>query len=370
MGWVFWHSGRETEPEPARIASRTAPRQGPGLPPGVTTSAPPPRLVIPTNLVSSPAASLPQVPSVAATGALAVVPAINQAPFLEWTAPRPAATTLEVQLTLARLGFSPGPMDGSLGSQTRAAIRAFQRRERLPMTGQLDSSTRARLIISSPFITTWTVSRDDVARLRPLSSTWLGKSRQERLDYETLLELVSEKTWSYQAVLRQLNPGVNWSTLQPGATLRVPNVGTPPKARVSHLRIQLGERILQGFDAGSGLLFHFPCSVARLVQKRPRGTLRVVRVVPNPNYTFNPEVFPESAEGRRLGRKLNLPPGPNNPVGIAWIGLDRPGYGIHGTPRPEDVGRTESHGCFRLANWNAGYLAEVVTVGTPVFVDP
>lgn len=238
------------------------------------------------------------------------------------------------------------------------------------MTGHLDSSTRARLIINSPFITTWTISRDDVARLRPLASTWLGKSRQERLDYETLLELVSEKTWSYPSVLRQLNPGVNWSTLQPGATLRVPNVGSPPQTRVSHLRIQLGERILQGFDAGSGLLFHFPCSVARLVQKRPRGTLRVVRVVLNPNYTFNPEVFPESAEGRRLGRKLNLPPGPNNPVGVAWIGLDRPGYGIHGTPRPEDVGRTESHGCFRLANWNAAYLAEVVTIGTPVFVDP
>jgi lipoprotein-anchoring transpeptidase ErfK/SrfK len=91
---------------------------------------------------------------------------------------------------------------------------------------------------------------------------------------------------------------------------------------------------------------------------------------PSPNYTFNPEVFPESAEARELGRKLILPPGPNNPVGTAWIGLDKPGYGIHGTPRPEDVGRTESHGCFRLANWNAEYLLQLVTVGTPVRVEP
>ena len=76
--------------------------------------------------------------------------------------------------------------------------------------------------------------------------------------------------------------------------------------------------------------------------------------------------FPESAEAQQLGRKLILPPGPNNPVGLAWIGLSKPGYGIHGTPAPEQVGRTESHGCFRLANWNAEYLVKLVSVGTPV----
>jgi lipoprotein-anchoring transpeptidase ErfK/SrfK len=100
------------------------------------------------------------------------------------------------------------------------------------------------------------------------------------------------------------------------------------------------------------------------------GTLRVVVIIRDPSYTFNPEVFPESSEGRRLRRKLLVPPGPNNPVGTAWIGLSRPGYGIHGTPRPEEVGRTESHGCFRLANWNAEHLTRLVSVGTPVVVEP
>jgi lipoprotein-anchoring transpeptidase ErfK/SrfK len=65
-----------------------------------------------------------------------------------------------------------------------------------------------------------------------------------------------------------------------------------------------------------------------------------------------------------------LPPGPNNPVGVAWVGLNRSGYGIHGTPKPEEVGRTESHGCFRLANWNAEYFAQLVSIGTTVFIDP
>ena len=77
-------------------------------------------------------------------------------------------------------------------------------------------------------------------------------------------------------------------------------------------------------------------------------------------------IFPESAEAQEIGHKLILPPGPRNPVGIAWIGLDRPGFGIHGTPSPEKVGRTESHGCFRLANWNADYLAKLVWIGMPV----
>jgi lipoprotein-anchoring transpeptidase ErfK/SrfK len=93
-------------------------------------------------------------------------------------------------------------------------------------------------------------------------------------------------------------------------------------------------------------------------------------IAPDPNYTFDPSLFPESAEARRLSTRLVLPPGPNNPVGVAWVGLDKPGYGIHGTPIPEQVGRTESHGCFRLTNWNAERLLQMVWVGLPVQVTP
>jgi lipoprotein-anchoring transpeptidase ErfK/SrfK len=107
------------------------------------------------------------------------------------------------------------------------------------------------------------------------------------------------------------------------------------------------------------------------VDKRPLGEeLHITAIAPNPNYTFDPAVFPESAEAQQLGRKLILQPGPNNPVGTVWLSLDKPGYGIHGTPKPEEVGRTESHGCFRLANWNAEFLLKLVTVGTLVSVEP
>ena len=143
---------------------------------------------------------------------------------------------------------------------------------------------------------------------------------------------------------------------------------SPVKA--AFILISLAQRHLEAFDANTNLLAHFPCSIAAKFEKRPVGELHVTAIAPNPDYTFNPEVFPESEEARQLKTKLIIPPGPNNPVGTAWISLDRPGYGMHGTPNPEQVGRTESHGCFRLANWNAEYLIKLVWVGMPVTVAP
>ena len=143
-----------------------------------------------------------------------------------------------------------------------------------------------------------------------------------------------------------------------------------PGAKAAFATISLGGKVLEAFDANTNLLAHFPCSIAQRVEKRPVGELHVAAIAPNPNYTFDPDVFPESAEARQLKTKLILPPGPNNPVGVAWISLDKPGYGMHGTPSPEQVGRTESHGCFRLANWNAEYLIKLVWVGMPVYVEP
>jgi lipoprotein-anchoring transpeptidase ErfK/SrfK len=156
-----------------------------------------------------------------------------------------------------------------------------------------------------------------------------------------------------------------------GTTVQFPDAAyAEPRVKAAFISLSLTNRTLEAFDANTNLLAHFPCSIAKRMEKRPVGELRVAVLSPNPNYTFDPEVFPESPEARQLKTKLILPPGPNNPVGVAWIGLDKPGYGIHGTPSPEQVGRTESHGCFRLANWNAEYLLKLVSVGIPVYVEP
>jgi len=285
--------------------------------------------------------------------------------------PRPPQNTFEAQLALARLGISSGSIDGAMGSQTRAALKAFQQREKLPATGNLDADTRTHLLLETPAITNYTVTSNDLARLQPIATTWVGKSQQTALDYETILELVAEKSHAHPGYIRSLNPGVNWSNIVAGTELRIPDASYPEVTeKAAFIRISLAGKTLEAFGAQSNLLVHFPCSIAQRVEKRPVGELHVSAIAPNPDYTFNPEVFPESPEAQAIGHKLMIQPGPNNPVGVAWISLDKPGYGMHGTPNPEQVGRTESHGCFRLANWNAEYLIKLVNIGTPVLVEP
>ena len=237
----------------------------------------------------------------------------------------------------------------------------------MPQTGKLDADTREKLTLDSLVLTNYIVTTTDLARLQPLGKTWLEKSQQTALDYETELELVAEKSHSHPLLIQKLNPNVNWSNILAGTILKIPDVNylaTADKAAL--VTIHLSGKFLEAFDENTNLLAHFPCSIAARFDKRPVGELHVVVVAPDPNYTFDPELFPEASETQ----KLVLPPGPNNPVGVAWIGLDKTGYGIHGTPAPVQCGRTESHGCFRLANWDAEYLLKLAWVGMPVDVEP
>lgn len=357
VGWVLYRS-QPPPPLPPPTARNSRPE--------LVRARPRPELEAPGPR-TPPAGALPQPGSV-----LRPSPAPTEAgAFAVAGYPRAVTNVLEAQVALARRGFSSGPIDGVLGSQTRAALRAFQQREQLPVTGALDAATRARLRLESPALTVRWVTARDLERLLPLSPTWWGKSQQPRLDYTHLLELVAEEHRAHPTLVRQLNPGVDWERVQPGQAVTVPHVPEPELAApLAFLRIRLSERALTGYDVRTNLLVHFPCSIAARVEKRPLGRLTVVTGAWEPNYTFQPALFPESAEARRLNRPLTLPPGPNNPVGLAWIGLDRPGYGIHGTPRPEEVGRTESHGCFRLANWDAVWLLKRVWPGMPVDVEP
>jgi lipoprotein-anchoring transpeptidase ErfK/SrfK len=312
------------------------------------------------NATNSPNVSPPRSPA-----------APSPAPIGTNGYPRGPRDTLELQIALARRAYSSGSIDGVMGAQTRAALMALQRANQLPPTGELDAVTRSALLLDSPPLQTYVVTSNDLARLQPVSPTWLGKSQQSALDYETILELVAERGHASPTLTRKLNPGVNWTNVSAGTELKLPAVAYPePRQKAAFVVINLTEKRLQAFGAETNLLAHFPCSIAARVEKRPAGELRVTAVAPNPDYTFNPELFAESAEARQLKTKLILPPGPNNPVGTAWISLDKPGYGMHGTPIPEQVGRTESHGCFRLANWNAEYLLQLVTIGMPVIVEP
>jgi lipoprotein-anchoring transpeptidase ErfK/SrfK len=311
-------------------------------------------------------------PKLAETNAAVVVPKEEPAPKPRIPpGARPVRDAFEAQLALARRAIASGPVDGAMGSQTRAALQVFQQYEGLPTTGLLDNATRDRLWIEGEAYTSFVVTQQDLDALHPIPSTWLGKSQVDRLGYETILEMVAEASHSHPLMVRKLNPGIDWGNVSAGMSIRIPKAEYPsPKSKAALVRISLSGKNLRAYDTDGVLLCFFPCSIAQRVDKRPVGELRVEVAIKDPDYTFNPDVFPESAEAKELKRKLRLPPGPNNPVGVAWIGLNRSGYGIHGTPKPEDVGRTESHGCFRLANWNAEYLRQMVNVGTPVSVEP
>jgi lipoprotein-anchoring transpeptidase ErfK/SrfK len=285
--------------------------------------------------------------------------------------PRAASNWLEAQVELARRGFSAGAIDGIRGPQSTAALRAFQRRSGITASGELDDATRELLVLAAPALAPASLTAADLASLQPVPATWLEKSERTVLAHATALELAAERFHAGPAFLRRLNPQTDWQALTPETVFLAPAVQKLEKpGTAARIEIRLADRTLEVMDHEGRILAHFPVSIARKVEKRPVGELHVTVVVGDPNYTFDPEVFPESAEARQLGRKLIIPPGPNNPVGVAWIGLDLPGYGIHGTPDPEKVGRTESHGCFRLANWDAYTLLAMAWVGLPVNVEP
>jgi len=374
-GVVFWWHTQRSERgiPPAVVEPTNVPTLVFPSPPVVTvTNLPSPPL--PVERVPIPPVEIPAPPPVTVTSV--PLPTVEAPPEevpmpTETGFPRPVRDVLEAQIALARQGFSPGSIDGVMGAQTHAALRAFQRMTKRPASGELDAGTRAVLTLARPALHRYVVTSGDVARLQPLSRTWLGKSQQTALEYETLLELVAETGRASPNLIRRINPGVDWTHVGAGSTVMIPDVPPVPTPRKAGFAvITLGAKQLQVYSGDTNLMAHFPCSIAARVEKRPAGELRVVALAENPNYTFNPAIFSESAEARALGRKLILPPGPNNPVGSAWISLDRPGYGIHGTPSPEQVGRTESHGCFRLANWNAEHLLRLAWVGMPVYVEP
>jgi len=326
---------------------------------------------IPEEGPAAPAAMTNPPPAAVFSNAPAVADRRPSVPGVTAKFPRPARDLLEAQIALARRAISPGSIDGAMGSRTRAALAVFQHLESLVPTQALDTNTQSLLTLDAPLLTEYVVTSNDVARLQPLGKTWVAKSQQSALEYETILQLVAEKAHAHPALIEKLNPDADWARVAAGTVLKIPGVTYPePTDKAAYVVIHLANKYLEAFGTDGNLLAHFPCSIAAKVEKRPIGELHVAVIAPHPNYTFDPEIFSDSPEAQAIGHKLVLPPGPKNPVGVAWIGLDKPGYGMHGTPSPEQIGRTESHGCFRLANWDAEYLVKLVWIGMPVRVEP
>jgi lipoprotein-anchoring transpeptidase ErfK/SrfK len=272
-----------------------------------------------------------------------------------------------LQITLDQAGFSPGSIDGKSGGLTAQALAAWQEANGLKPTGQFDKVTALVFPASGAVYTNYVITAEDVTNRVTITEDWLERSKLPGMYFQTLLEAVAEKFHAKEAFIKSLNSETNWTT---GTSVKVPNTFSvkPKIEKAAKLHVSLAAKTIRAYDADGKLIALFPCSIAAKQEKRPVGTLKVVAVALDPNYTYDPVNFPELDEKQHSYGKLIVPPGPNNPVGTAWISLSLPGYGMHGTPHPEQIGKTESHGCFRLANWNATRLAGMVEIGIPVEV--
>jgi lipoprotein-anchoring transpeptidase ErfK/SrfK len=268
------------------------------------------------------------------------------------------------QAALEREGFSPGLIDGLAGPKSTTAARAFQLYVGLPATGRIDEATSAALHLdgAAPTIA-YRISVDDARQVDYCPPDWNERSRRERLLYATLSSCIAERFHTSERCLAWLNPDTDLAALKSGDELVVPNVAESTGPSPVSLEIDLEQKLILLFDKSGKVSGILHCSVARDLTAVVRGETEVKTVVVEPGYTFDPKLWPEVTD---VDHKLAIPSGPRSPVGLRWIGLDRPGVGIHGAPEPENIGKTGSHGCFRLTNWDAVRLASILKVGTKV----
>ncbi|MDD5676823.1 MAG: L,D-transpeptidase [Kiritimatiellae bacterium] len=280
----------------------------------------------------------------------------------------PFATVVAIQTRLDRMNLSCGCIDGKFGRKTRNAIEVWINNTGLSRTNATIQTIVTMLGSEEGVFAEHVVTEQAIIDLTPIPRTWADKANIATMGYETILEGVAELYHASQAAIRDLNPSIRWPNPPAGSCLRVPKPFPAVRVCASRLQISLTRKTICVLDTGDAVAAYFPCTIAAKAENRPVGVLKIATLVEHPNYTFDPALFVEDVEARSMTTKAIMSPGPNNPVGTIWIGLNKTGYGIHGTPNPEDIDKAASHGCFRLANWNAEKLIAMVKIGMPIVI--
>jgi lipoprotein-anchoring transpeptidase ErfK/SrfK len=268
------------------------------------------------------------------------------------------------QIMLDRAGASPGAIDGRSGSNVDKASAAFGE-----ITGRFINPADPSAVqwelenTGGPAFKDYVITNEDVGRqfVAEIPADYALKAQLPAMAYTSVTEMLGERFQIDESFLKEINPGVNFN--QPGSVIKVPNLGKVKRASIAHIVADKRRKQVRGYGADGKLKVAYPSTIGSSDTPSPSGTVQVKRIAINPNYTYNPRINFKQGANEKV---LTIPPGPNGPVGTVWIALSKPTYGIHGTPDPSRIGKTSSHGCVRLTNWDAEELAKIVKAGVMV----
>ena len=274
-------------------------------------------------------------------------------------APATKPDMLHTQVVLDRAGFSPGEIDGAGGPNTQHAIAAFEAAKK--------TTIAEALAAAEPATITYTITADDESapKTPTIPEDMMEKAKLKRLEYSSMVEMLGERFHASPALLKKLNPSAKFAA---GESITVPNVQvvSPQESKpVPNIVVKVSKSnsTLTVTDPSGAVVMHAPVTSGSERDPLPIGSWTVTAVARNPTFNYNPDLFWDADPSHA---KAKVPPGPNGPVGVVWIDISKPHYGIHGTPEPGTVGHTSSHGCVRLTNWDALKLAALVGKGTKV----
>lgn len=282
-------------------------------------------------------------------------------------------SVLKTQVLLDRSGFSVGALDGRWGRNTAIALWWFQRSRGIEAAepGAMDEQTYRALAANAggaQALVQKTLTEDDVkGPFVPMPEDVYEKEKLDCLCYENVKEKLAERFHTTVEFLEKMNPDAAFTA---GSSLWVPNVRealTQDRPDIAKVTISIRGNTFNAFDAAGNLVFHSPTTLGSKYDPSPRETVEVKKITFDPHFHYQPTLFHEVPDS---DPEANLPPGPNSPVGIVWVALSKPHFGIHGTSDPDSIGYASSHGCVRLTNWDARDVAHRLKPGVPVeFVD-